>query len=591
MPHSQKDNGSSHKKTSKHKRDRKARHIERLWSVRRFRADTENGLAYIEMTFPSEGNAVSHLCIKSSDLRHPKKLLDDLANRLPIFPHSANMNDNNRIEFIRALVASSRELEVLPSKTGFINKTAFATYGEMIYADGIRKRRPLIDGCEEQFVDVLGTPKGTRQGLLKTARYSTYLAFAIGAALAAPLRSYIRLYGSASRQHSSFMSEGAIFNFSGPSSSGKTTSLLSAMSLAGSPERVGTFDSSKRGLGETASDTNDLPAAVDDTEKAAEEFVSVLQDMVHMMTGGRSRKISRGVQSFPPLRWNTTSFLTSSPRPIYHLAEENGWQMSRDDQVRLFDIDVPGPDRGGIFDRIKGSRKKRSKRSRKLIALVERSYSNHQGHTIPEWVLFLMQEDRSAEISKLIKAFLDHVASGLDGWEVRFARKFAVVYAATMLGVRAGILPWPSDLPLQVVTKCYRDARRAARTEDERASEAIKQLYKLLNEEGRVVDVPRKPTGKPTRIPDACIGIRFTSGVQRKLGVFDDALLAMLRTQKAKLAFTRLLEERGIVLSGHGHAGTVQRRIPIERDGRVIDRPRLWLIDIDRLKEATQRRA
>ena len=40
------------------------------------------------------------------------------------------------------------------------------------------------------------------------------------------------------------------------------------MSLAGSPDRAGTLDFSRRGLAEMASASNDLVLVMDDTEKA-----------------------------------------------------------------------------------------------------------------------------------------------------------------------------------------------------------------------------------------------------------------------------------------------------------------------------------
>ena len=43
--------------------------------------------------------------------------------------------------------------------------------------------------------------------------------------------------------------------------------------------------------------------------------------------------------------------------------------------------------------------------------------------------------------------------------------------------------------------------------------------------------------------------------------------------------FTKQLASAGLLADGHGHAGTVQERITIKRNGQVIRRPRLWVID------------
>jgi uncharacterized protein DUF927 len=142
------------------------------------------------------------------------------------------------------------------------------------------------------------------------ARKSTYLAFAIGVALIAPLPSYIRLFRREEREVEDLLSETAVFNFSGESGSGKSSVERAAMSLIGSHHRSGTFDCSRRGLAEMASDSNDLLLVLDDTENAengADVLVKTLKGIVHMVPGGRSKKISRGVDQtrFPDLRWSS----------------------------------------------------------------------------------------------------------------------------------------------------------------------------------------------------------------------------------------------------------------------------------------------
>ena len=70
-----------------------------------------------------------------------------------------------------------------------------------------------------------------------------------------------------------------------------------------------------------ASDSNDLAFVLDDTERNAKmrrvRCVRTLKSVVHMVPGGRSKIISRGVDQarFPQLRWNAFA-LTSSPRRI-----------------------------------------------------------------------------------------------------------------------------------------------------------------------------------------------------------------------------------------------------------------------------------
>ena len=214
---------------------------------------------------------------------------------------------------------------------------------------------------------------------------------------------------------------------------------MAAESIAGSPERAGVFDFTARGLAEIAHDSNDLLLVLDDTERAEDGpgvLVRALRGIVHMVPGGRSKMISRGADQnrFPQLRWSTFG-LSSSPRPISELATEKRWIMSPGDKVRLFNIAVPGPGKGGIFDRIDGGPKHRARRSVKLIAELERGYSQHHGHIILEWIPYLMAKNRSRKIAKLVNEFTTHVDAHGQGWELRFARKFGVIYAAMKLAI------------------------------------------------------------------------------------------------------------------------------------------------------------
>ena len=213
----------------------------------------------------------------------------------------------SQLQFIRDLVSSyKRPFELIPDRTGFIGLDAFATYTEIVYADGRRQPIPQTHPLElPTFTDVRGTREGTNK-ILKLARCSTYLAFGVGVALACPLPSYLKLHPKGANEETTHLTETGVFNFSGRSSSGKSSVILAAVSLAGSPSRAGTLDVSPRGLAEMASDSNDMPLGLDDTEKAEDGagiLVSTLKKIVHTVPGGRSKRISRGVdqKSVPTL--------------------------------------------------------------------------------------------------------------------------------------------------------------------------------------------------------------------------------------------------------------------------------------------------
>jgi hypothetical protein len=550
------------------------------WSARILRKGSLTGPASVELTFPTRGGGESQFRAPFSEIRHRKTVADELSNLLPIFPSHVGANPKSQAAFIHELVDAA-PIELQPDKTGFVDSDTFVTHCEIVCADGRRTPVPGQNGVEENAaVDIKGTLQGTTELVLKLANESTYLAFAIGVALAAPLPSYVTLRRAAGDDLGPLLRETAVFNFSGTSSSGKSSVCLAALSLPGSPARAQTLDLSRRGLAEMASDSNDLLMVLDDTEKAEEkELVSTLKSVVHVLPGGQSKKISRGAEKYPPLQWSTFA-LSSSPRSIRNLAREHRWKMTPGDKVRLFDIRVPGPDKGGVFDRMTCEPTDRAKRSVGLIKMLERGFTSHCGHVIPVWVQYLMAQDRSAEIIKLVDGFVRHVGAGSHGWEVRFAQKFGVVYAAMTIGVEAGLLPWKRSLARKVATKCYRKARNAAKTDQERAAEGFGKLRKLIEEDGRLVDASNGDrASRPIRMPSKGIGIRFTKNGRVKYGILDVAMAKLLRTKKAKAIFTKRLAKAGVLSDGHGHAGTAQQRFKIKRDGKIIDRPRLWVID------------
>jgi hypothetical protein len=107
-----------------------------------------------------------------------------------------------------------------------------------------------------------------------------------------------------------------------------------------------------------------------------------------------------------------------------------------------------------------------------------------------------------------------------------------------------------------------------------------------------------RPSGRrcnePIKITDRTVAIRYTKDGRLKFGVLDRALLKLLGSKNAKAIFTKGLATAGLILNGHGHAGTIQERISIEREGRITDRPRLWVIDVTKfsgfLKKMTKLR-
>src|ERR1039457_1578054 len=72
------------------------RDIKKKWATRIFREGASTGPAFVEYTFPTQDGAIGHLRVPFSELRHPKRLLDQLYNHMPVFPRNLGVGDNSQ---------------------------------------------------------------------------------------------------------------------------------------------------------------------------------------------------------------------------------------------------------------------------------------------------------------------------------------------------------------------------------------------------------------------------------------------------------------------------------------------------------------
>lgn len=524
--------------------------------------------------FPSR-EAAREPCAFRREIVNIKRVLDTIENYAPVYPKEIGADAAARSEFLRELFSrDSGPIELISDRKGFLRPGLFLGHGLHV-RDGELRQPP---NPHETFgPDLHGRLMETHCRILSLAEVSDYLAFGIGIALAAPLQAYVQLYGSL-LQTKRLMPEGAIFLFKGKSASGKTSLERACLSLGGSPERMIGFDFTPRGLAEFAADNNDHLTVIDDTERSGTgqgELIRALKAIIHQLPAGRSRQVSGASSLHQAVRWNTL-VMASTPTSVFELAEEHGWTPSQGDRARIFEIAVPGLKRGGIFNRIPGGAARRALLSPNHIQELEKGYSNNCGYAVPSFVHWLMKKNRVDQVLALTEEFVGEVAGDQDGWEQRFARKFGVVYAACVLANRANILRWPDPLAMRAVKHCYRKARSAAQTDEERAHSGLELLSRELSKPDRVAESGGQD--QAVEITGKTIAISFRKAGEPSIGILDAALNRLMRTSRAKRAFIRFLLQRGLLGPGHGHAGTTQERIRVNHNGRVTNRVRLWVL-------------
>ena len=86
------------------------------------------------------------------------------------------------------------------------------------------------------------------------------------------------------------------------------------------------------------------------------------------------------------------------------------------------------------------------------------------------------------DIESLQQKFVDSVIEANDDPVVRhLAKCFGHIYAAAVIGVRLGTLPWSTKLVRKCIMRCYRDARRELNTETDLLRDGLNILRRKIS--------------------------------------------------------------------------------------------------------------
>jgi len=146
-------------------------------------------------------------------------------------------------------------------------------------------------------------------------------------------------------------------------------------------------------------------------------------------------------------------------------------------------IDLPAAKRGcpDVFDRAPPflSRVKRSIWYRRQCAAIRAGCRRYHGMAHWHFIERVIGQHQTirGELVALRDAFVklvtkdetDHVIQHL-------AKNFGHIYAAGILAVRFGTVPWSEDLVLECIRRCYRDARREIKSEADLLRGALRRL-------------------------------------------------------------------------------------------------------------------
>ena len=546
-----------------------------MWKASRL-VDERTGNSYVGIDFPTRQKTSGFLVADDDLIEQPKRLRGLLKRRGALLVGTTKAR---QVRFVEQLMRKMPpDASTLAMKPGLRDGDGFIL-GKRILGKAMgRYRWPHSANYTR---GELGARHGNKAewdtDVGQVALESTSLSFGLCLALACPLPSYVL-----ARSDERLLSETAVFNLCGESGSGKSSIARAAAGTFGPPDLIRKWDFTRRGLEEYAESRQDLLVILEDLETHTEEAGSLrtaVRNANQVITSGQSKLISNHAD-IPHLTW-TAFGLMSSPVSIEALAKQNGWKRTNGERARLSDILIPPVAEGGIFDQLKCDGQERIDKGKRLIKRLDDGLTQNYGLVMVRWLNYLFEYDRSDLILKLVDRFLKRVAPNADGFEERCAKKFAVTGVAGYLAAKHGILPWPKEWAFIVAERCYHLALQTVRADSVSIADKIRLLASLTRDASRFVNVK---SGEPIKFRETMLGVRTRYKNQKVLAIRDGALDIFAGSAAASAQIIEQLRSKSILVGhGQGHAGTTQLEIPIVVGGRLIRKPRFWIIDPSRL--------
>ena len=529
----------------------------------------------IEIGFMRRGGASESLRIDNalrSEFDSIRKQLDARNARLPF-------NKKDALAFTERLIRAvpTRPLVACASPGFCLEGTGFVM-PKKVY--GAARGRFIWDkkNASPDFGAARGDLSSYSRGVLIPALSSPYLSLAIVIPLAGALLGYI-----SQKTGKKLLTETAIVHFAGESSSGKTTLGLVAQSVFGSPAIETDYEATDRGITEHAYRRNNLALIIDDTESAGlsdEEVWSKMQKIAQRVPSGRGKAIAgRATKAdLPELNWDCFT-ISTGPETLAALAARLR-HARHGDRVRLLDIRLPSLEAGGIFGSDVTATGRRVANSAALIKRVEDSIAECHGVLFGELIEHLLENDLTPRVEQLVADFVGRTAGDENGLEQRFAKKFAVLYAAGVIGIEAGLLPWPKDWPMRAVRHCYLNSRRTRDPESALVNQALRRLAQELGSQARFPQF-RAARGEYPRWRSNQIGLRLVDKERATTWISKErlALVCRERPTMGDRVFAKLLEMKFVQPSADSTSFRVQS------GSEEIKKVRLWRLDAKMLSD------
>lgn len=234
--------------------------------------------------------------------------------------------------------------------------------------------------------------------------------------------------------------DGGGFHFVGTSSTGKSTLLKVAASVAGSPKYAREWRVTANGLEGMAVLHNDATLILDEI---AQIDANQAGEAVYLLANGTGKsRATRSGDARPAAQWLVQTLSAGEIGLGQHMAQA-GKQARAGQAVRLAEVPADAGAGLGVFERLHGTDSGEAF-SVRLVALAGENY----GTAWRPWLAWLAGQPAaslSARIKREIAAFQrEFVPEGADGQVSRVAARFALSAVAGELATEATLTGWPA---------------------------------------------------------------------------------------------------------------------------------------------------
>ena len=286
------------------------------------------------------------------------------------------------------------------------------------------------------------------------------------------------------------------FHFRCGSSRGKTTILMVAKSVWGSPESLPRWRATANGLEGLATLHNHSLLCLDEFSQLAEVSPKVAGEAIYMLGNGEGKQRSRKDGSLANRYTWQLLYLSAGEVSLRATLEQAGIPVRAGQEVRFIDLPADAGRNLGVFDTVHeyadGNRfalaiKENANRyygvaAREFIHRIAMNYQEHQG-----WLF-----DKTTEFTSAL------ALTDADPQVLRVAQRFAIVAAAGELATSLGITGWAEGTAIQSSLACFNAwLEQRGGTESHEETQAIEAVRSRLleNESARFIVDTFSPPG------------------------------------------------------------------------------------------------